>query len=342
MCTTGFGLFNLVFSLSPKKVQSLVGFLGFKHDHALALWALAGNEYSACVAVPSQVSAGVEADGARGAGGRDVHGVFAGREGIFSVVAGWACAETGCLGMGGRGCGLLKRITDTRVFFSKIEARYPTGALWILNRARILRMSGDAQGAIAVLQCGLEAPQTFVQADTLLVFEPAWTLPGKRLHQEAADAFVRLMKLNSCGMLRVARQPRQGAGAVPNLLSRKKMGGKDLPTEVLIRKMVEFYKEKQKHRGGDPARYPELAICGSSFPWVSPLTATFGLNSVSTGYTCAMLSMSEKHTSMQRYLKGLEEHGVLHEKKVDGTKHWALWYAGDIAESQVVSYALDL
>ncbi|KAJ7098868.1 hypothetical protein C8R44DRAFT_888722 [Mycena epipterygia] len=109
------------------------------------------------------------------------------------------------------------------------------------------------------------------------------------------------------GMLRVARQPRQGAGAVPNLLSRKKMGGKDLPTEVLIRKMVEFYKEKQKWRGGNPARYvecisissvDELAICGSSFPWVSPLTATFGLNSVSTGYTCAMLSMSEKHTSM--------------------------------------------
>ncbi|KAJ7098903.1 hypothetical protein C8R44DRAFT_988715 [Mycena epipterygia] len=32
-----FCLFNLVFSLLPKKVQSLVGLLGFKHDRALAL-----------------------------------------------------------------------------------------------------------------------------------------------------------------------------------------------------------------------------------------------------------------------------------------------------------------
>ncbi|KAG6863107.1 hypothetical protein C0991_008147 [Blastosporella zonata] len=51
----GFGLFNLVFSLLPKKVQSLVGFLGFKHDRKLALRALA-------------VSAGKT----------DVHSVFAG------------------------------------------------------------------------------------------------------------------------------------------------------------------------------------------------------------------------------------------------------------------------
>jgi hypothetical protein len=35
-------------------------------------------------------------------------------------------------------------------------------------QAKILRMSNDPQGAIAVLQRGLEAPQTFVQADTLV------------------------------------------------------------------------------------------------------------------------------------------------------------------------------
>jgi len=37
----GFGLFNLVFSLLPKKIQGLVGFFGFKHDRKLALQALA-------------------------------------------------------------------------------------------------------------------------------------------------------------------------------------------------------------------------------------------------------------------------------------------------------------
>jgi hypothetical protein len=37
-------------------------------------------------------------------------------------------------------------------------------------QAKILRMSNDPQGAIAVLQRGLEAPQTFVQADTLVSY----------------------------------------------------------------------------------------------------------------------------------------------------------------------------
>jgi hypothetical protein len=37
-------------------------------------------------------------------------------------------------------------------------------------QAKILRMSNDPQGAIAVLQRALEAPQTFVQADTLVSY----------------------------------------------------------------------------------------------------------------------------------------------------------------------------
>jgi hypothetical protein len=35
-------------------------------------------------------------------------------------------------------------------------------------QAKVLRMSNDPQGAIAVLQQALEAPQTFVQADALV------------------------------------------------------------------------------------------------------------------------------------------------------------------------------
>ncbi|KAJ7722076.1 hypothetical protein DFH07DRAFT_1067489 [Mycena maculata] len=294
----GFGLFNLVFSLLPKKVQALVGLLGFKHDRALALRALA-------------LSAGVSPDGSGAATGRDVHGVFAGLvlmtfHGVVLLMAGYQADEARTLRVYGD-------IVDS------IAARYPTGALWLLNRAKIRRMAGDAGGAIAVLQRALAADSEargFVQADTLLVFELAWTLLAQRRHQEAADAFVRLTELNSwyvrfiscfvspCPTSRIyfthsaashshfkchlrtqfrtsALTPRRShatyyfiaAGcyvslgnrakaqelldAVPDLLSRKKMGGKDLPTEVLIRKKVEFYKEKQKRRGGDPARYVE-------------------------------------------------------------------------------------
>ncbi|KAJ7148690.1 mitochondrial outer membrane protein IML2 [Mycena crocata] len=246
----GFGLFNLVFSLLPKKVQSLVGLLGFKHDRALALRALA-------------VSAGVSTLGeGGGVTGRDVHGVFAGLvlmtfHGVVLLLAGYQADEAHTL-------------RTYRAIVDSIEARYPTGALWILNRAKILRMSNDAQGAIAVLQRALEAPQTFVQADTLLVFELAWTLLAQRMHQEAADAFVKLTELNSwshatyyfiaagCYVSLGNRDKAQELlDAVPELLTRKKVGGKDLPTEVLIRKKLEFYKEKQKRRGGDPAKFVE-------------------------------------------------------------------------------------
>lgn len=77
--------------------------------------------------------------------------------------------------------------------------------------------------------------------------------------------------------------------ALPNLLDKRKMGGKDLPTEVFIKKKctsiyqtfdddtdshrcetVTFYKEKQKRRGGDEKNFAqcikispaeELGIC---------------------------------------------------------------------------------
>ncbi|KAJ7290503.1 hypothetical protein C8J57DRAFT_1276000 [Mycena rebaudengoi] len=255
----GFGLFNLVFSLLPKKIQSLVGLLGFKHDRQLALRALA---VSAGVnGTPSGDDPGADAQ-AGNSKGRDVHGVFAGLvlmtfHGVVLLLAGYQADEA-------RTLRLYKTIVDA------IEARYPTGALWILNRAKIMRMSNDATGAIAVLQRGLEAPQTFVQADTLLVFELAWTLLAQRRHQEAADAFVRLTELNSwshatyyfiaagCYLSLGNRAKAQELfDALPELLERKKVGGKDLPTEVLIRKKLVFYKEKQKRRGGDPARFVE-------------------------------------------------------------------------------------
>jgi hypothetical protein len=54
----------------------------------------------------------------------------------------------------------------------RVSAKYPTGALWILNKAKILRMSGDSDGAIQVLRQGLapDMPHTFAQADMLVSY----------------------------------------------------------------------------------------------------------------------------------------------------------------------------
>ncbi|KAJ8473696.1 hypothetical protein ONZ45_g16204 [Pleurotus djamor] len=168
----GYGLFNLVFSLLPKKVQSVVGWFGFKHDRKVALQALA-------VAAAKS----------------DVHSIFAGLVlmtyyGVVLLLSGYQADEAHI-------------VKQYRAIVEKIEPKYPTGALWILNRAKILRMTHDAEAAIRVLQDGLgpERPFSFAQADTLLVFELSWTLLSQRRYQEAADSFLRLTELNSWSFL---------------------------------------------------------------------------------------------------------------------------------------------
>ncbi|KAJ7098853.1 hypothetical protein C8R44DRAFT_888710 [Mycena epipterygia] len=186
----GFVLFNLVFSLLLKKAQSLVGLLGFKHDRCAAgvgalqfdssrvryqsIWAflLPFTRVPAPLVRDSYpASAGVDADGT----GCGLHGVFCGSRSndhpwLVLLLSGYQADEV--------------RIIRPYKGFVDVPSK-------------ILRMSGDAQAAIAVLQRGLEALQTF------LVFELAWTLLEQRRHQEAADAFVRLTELNSWYVLLV-------------------------------------------------------------------------------------------------------------------------------------------
>ncbi|KAF8229976.1 hypothetical protein L208DRAFT_1284137 [Tricholoma matsutake] len=235
----GYGLFNLVFSLLPKKVQSVVGLFGFKHDRKIALQSLA-------------VSAAK----------KDVHSVFAGLVlmsyyGTVLLILGYQADEA-------------QIFKQYKALVDSIAIRYPQGALWILNRARILRMSHDAEGAIKLLQEGLrpERPTTFVQADTILIFELAWTLLGQRRYQESADMFMRITELNSWShgtyyflaagcyiSLGNLNKAQELLNTIPDLISKKKLSGKDLPTEVLIKKKLEFYKEKQKWRCGDEKMY---------------------------------------------------------------------------------------
>ncbi|KAG6812921.1 hypothetical protein H0H93_013588, partial [Arthromyces matolae] len=130
-----------------------------------------------------------------------------------------------------------------------------------------MRMSSDPEGAIKVLRDGLkpERPHSFAQADTLLVFELAWTLLGQRRYQEAADMFLKVTELNSWShgtyyflaagcyiSLGNVTKAQALLDVVPDLIDKKKLSGKDLPTEVFIKKKMAFYQEKQKRRGGEP------------------------------------------------------------------------------------------
>ncbi|KAF8498327.1 outer membrane protein Iml2/Tetratricopeptide repeat protein 39 [Gautieria morchelliformis] len=233
----GYGLFNLVLSLLPAKVKGVVGFFGFNSDRSLGLRALA-------VAATKD----------------DIHGVFAGLalmsyHGSVLLLSGYQADEAHILKQ-------YKAIVD------KLEGKYPNGSLWILNRAKILRMSYDPDGAISALQAGLapERPHSFVQADALLVFDLAWTQLAQRNYQESADMFLRMTMLNTwshatyhfiaagCYLsLGNVEKARTILDNVPQLLDRigRKIGGRDLPTEVFIRKKIAFYKQKQARRGSE-------------------------------------------------------------------------------------------
>ncbi|KAF5323694.1 hypothetical protein D9619_012882 [Psilocybe cf. subviscida] len=254
----GFGLFNLVFSLLPKKAQGVVGFLGFQHDRKLALQAL---------------SLSAKKD--------DVHGVFAGLAlmtyyGVVLLLSGYQADEE-------------KLLKEYREIVDRVDKRYPDGALWILNRAKIMRMAYDAAGAIEVLQAGLtsERKHSFAQADMLLVFELAWTLLSQRRYKEAAETFMKITTMNSWShgtyhfmaagcffSLGHMEKAQSLLDAIPDLIDKK-----NLPTEVFIKKKLAFYKEKQARKGGDPRKYiesvkispaEEIGIFRNNYARVSP------------------------------------------------------------------------
>jgi len=230
----GHGLFNLVLSLLPAKVKSVVGFFGFNHDRKLALRALAVS-----------------------ANGSDVHSVFAGLAlmtyyGVVLLMSGYQADERYIL-------------KQYRAIVDKLQAKYPTGTLWILNRAKILRMSGDPESAIATLQAGLAPDRTsvFPQADALLVFELAWVYLSQRRHENAAKTFIHMTEINtwshatyyflaagcywSLGKFEEAQNLLE---ATPAQIDKRKIGNKDLPTEVFIKKKLAFWKAKHMRRTG--------------------------------------------------------------------------------------------
>ncbi|KAF8838754.1 hypothetical protein BDN67DRAFT_933260 [Paxillus ammoniavirescens] len=234
----GYGLFNLVLSLLPSKVRSVVGILGYNQDRQLALQALA-------------VSA------ARS----DVHSVFSGLVlmtyyGVILLVSGYQADEEHIL-------------KQYKSIMNRVSDRYPKGTLWALNKAKIQRITKDPEGAIETLKEGLAPGREdwFPQADALLAFELAWTLLGFRRYEECATTFLELTNMNSWSHATyryIAAGCYVSAGKldeaqklfnkIPDALNKRR---RSVSTESFIKKKLDFYKKKQLRRGGDPKRYVE-------------------------------------------------------------------------------------
>ncbi|KAG9124801.1 hypothetical protein FRC07_010199, partial [Ceratobasidium sp. 392] len=236
----GFGLFNLVFSLLPNKVKRVVGLLGYQSDRRLGLEAL-------------NVAAGVENDQ-----NIDRHFhinlsflatyhrlVLMTYNGVVLLLTGWQADEE-------------RVVRQYQEILASVECKYPYGSLWLLNRAKLERMTFNPSKAIEILKGGLSAerPVKFRQADALLLFELSWTLLADRRYEEAAESFLKIKELNSwshatytfiaagCYLSLAREKPEFKTKAralldlVPQLLDRKKIGGRDLPTEVFIQKKI--------------------------------------------------------------------------------------------------------
>ncbi|KAH9989095.1 hypothetical protein BJV74DRAFT_838881 [Russula compacta] len=262
----GHGLFNLVLSLLPAKVKSVVGFFGFNHDRKLALRALAVS-----------------------ANGSDVHSVFAGLAlmtyyGVVLLMSGYQADEKYILKQ-------YKAIVD------KLEARYPAGTLWILNRAKIHRMSSDPESAMIALQAGLAPDRTsvFLQADALLVFELAWVFLAQRRYEDAARTFMQMTEINTWShatyyfiaagchwSLDNFEEAQRLLEATPAQIDKRKIGNKDLPTEVFIKKKLAFWKAKHVRRTGSEEGWvqsisispaEEMAIFWNTHERITPAVA---------------------------------------------------------------------
>ncbi|KAF8470491.1 hypothetical protein DFH94DRAFT_771559 [Russula ochroleuca] len=226
----GHGLFNLVLSLLPAKVKSVVGFFGFNHDRRLALRALALS-----------------------ASGSDVHSVFAGLAlmtyyGIVLLMSGYQADERYI-------------IKQYKAIVDKCVHTPPRPPL----HAKIHRMSGDPESAIKSLQAGLalDRPNVFPQADALLVFELAWVFLAQRRYEDAAKMFVQMTEINTWShatyyfiaagchwSLRNLKEAQRLLEATPAQIDKRKVGNKDLPTEVFIKKRLAFWKAKHLKRTG--------------------------------------------------------------------------------------------
>ncbi|KAG8934191.1 hypothetical protein FRC01_004524 [Tulasnella sp. 417] len=255
----GFGLFNLVFSMLPAKVKRLVGLFGYQSDRRLGMHALS-------VA----------------ATGKDIHSNFAASvqachhptllltiltyEGLKLLLAGYQANERD----------LIDRLSR---MLESLEARFPHGSLWLLNRAKLLRYQTKPEEAIAVLQKGLgpSRPVKFKQADALLNFELAWDLLSIRRYKESADAWLRMLELNTWSHATytylaagcyLALKTEEGLGRaqelfdkLPSLLMKKRPGGQDLPTEVYIQKQIAFWKSKMERWNSSGSRLTHYAQC---------------------------------------------------------------------------------
>ncbi|KAL8281124.1 hypothetical protein RQP46_006482 [Phenoliferia psychrophenolica] len=228
----GFGLFSLIFSLLTRKLISWFGFSNSNRTVALKLLTVASST------------------------GDDVHGYFASLSlvsyySIILLMSGWQAEEEY----------LIQQTSDV---LARVSAKFPDGTLWVLNRAKLMRMKNDVDSAIKTIEHALAQGSSFREADSLLVFELSWCYLSDARWEAAAASFIRMRELNSwshatyllmaAGSLlelapadrspEVTTQINALLDELPALFGQKRLLGEPPSTEIFIARKLEVYKRK--------------------------------------------------------------------------------------------------
>ncbi|GAA98672.1 uncharacterized protein L969DRAFT_50616 [Mixia osmundae IAM 14324] len=227
----GHGLFELVFALLPPKVRKVTSFVGFSN----------GNRRKALTLLEVPAIQG-----------SDIHASFASLalltyHGLVLLMSGWQAQEA-------------ELIDQCSTILSRVEQRFPEGTLWLLNRAKILRMKGQVEEAIKVLQDARNS--SFKQAESIVWFELCWCWLSMNRWEEAAHAFSEMTRLSAWShgtytftrlgcYLQLEHTPENIARVkkcieeeLPQQIGKKKIMGSTAPIEQFILSRLGFWQRK--------------------------------------------------------------------------------------------------
>lgn len=236
----GHAIFELVFALMPPKARKMFSWLGYgSGDRKKALKLL---EVAALT-------------------GTDVHGSFA----SLALVSYY----TSILVSSGWQSDRRYLINACHAVSDRALEKHPHGKLWLVNKAKLLRLEGQVNEARAQLREGLAAPSNFRQATSTLQYELCWVDLSLRRYSEASEGFLAMIELNSWSHTtyyalaaaclheiqdrtpKEEKRMRQLYERIPAGFNRKRFMGQPPSSEVYLEKRIRFYKAKTERWIGE-------------------------------------------------------------------------------------------
>lgn len=139
---------------------------------------------------------------------------------------------------------------------------HPHGKLWLVNKAKLLRLEGHVKEAADQLEEALSQPSGFRQATSTLQYELCWVQLSLQRYADASEGFFKMIDLNSwshttyyalgasCLHEIQSRTPEEEKRMrslyekIPHGFNRKRFMGQPPSSEVYLEKRIKFYTAK--------------------------------------------------------------------------------------------------